>query len=85
MAQATQSIQPTSKSRNRPAEAELATTVRWLARKEIKAQWARMGRQITLVDATELASATTPYLIQHLARLQVEAQLILSSLSEHST
>ena len=79
MTEATPSIQPTSKSRNRTADAELATTVRWLARREIKAHWTRLGRQITLVDAMELASATTPYVVQHLVRLRTEAQLILSS------
>jgi hypothetical protein len=61
------------------AEALLATMVRHLARKKIKAEWRRMGRQITLVDSVALANAVTAYLIEHRTRLRTEAKLILSS------
>jgi hypothetical protein len=64
------------------AEALLATMVRWLARKEIKAEWKRLGRQITHVDATALANAVTAHLVVHRTRLRVEAQLILSGSEE---
>jgi hypothetical protein len=54
MAEATQSIQPTSRiihlGRKDVAKAEVLLA-RHLGRKEIKAQWTRMGRQITAVDA----------------------------------
>jgi hypothetical protein len=83
MAQAAQSISKTSKIIHilRGHGDELATMTRWLARKEIKAEWKRMGRQISLVDENALASATTHYVIEHRTRLRTEAQLILSSTS----
>jgi hypothetical protein len=55
-----------------------ATLTRHLARKEIKAEWQRMGRRITAVDATALANAVTAYLVEHRSRLRTEAKLILS-------
>ena len=64
------------------AEALLAIMVRHLARREIKAEWTSLGRRITAVDAVALANATTAYLVQHRARLRVEAQLILSGSQE---
>jgi hypothetical protein len=63
----------------RKPAAILASTVRWLARKEIKAQWKRIGRQITYVDEAELSDAVTAHLVVHRTRLRAEAQLILSS------
>ena len=52
MAQAAQRISKTSEIIHilRGNGDELATMTRWLARKEIKAEWKRMGRQITYVD-----------------------------------
>jgi acyl-CoA synthetase (AMP-forming)/AMP-acid ligase II len=61
------------------AEALLATLVRHLARKEIKAEWKRQGRQITYADATALANETSAHLGEHGARLRTEALAILSS------
>jgi hypothetical protein len=90
MAQATTNI-PKPKQlrllRNKPkdrveAEVLLATLTRHLARREIKAEWRRMGRQITPVDAVQLANAVTAHLVQHRARLRTEAKLILSSTEE---
>jgi hypothetical protein len=82
MARAPRSISKTSKIihilRKDRAKAEVLLT-RHLARKEIKAQWKRMGKQITAVDETALAKAVTVYLIEHRSRLRTEARLILSS------
>jgi hypothetical protein len=62
MAQAAQSISKTSEIIHilRGNGDELATMTRWLARKEIKAEWKRMGRQITYVDSSELARWPAP-------------------------
>jgi hypothetical protein len=83
MARATKSISKTSGIihllRKDRAKAEVLLTRR-LARKEIKAQWKRMGKQITAVDETAFANAVTAYLIEHQTRLRTEARLILSSL-----
>jgi hypothetical protein len=64
------------------AEALLATMVRHLVRQEIKAEWKRMGRLITAVDAVALANAVTAHLVQHRSRLRTEAKLILSNTKE---
>jgi hypothetical protein len=67
-----------------PAPYEM-TMARWLAKRAVRAQWAKAGIKVHYVEASELRKAADAYLSEHRSELIGEAKAWLCKIAERNS